>query len=103
MKVLLVCSAGMSTSLLAAAMTAAAEAAGTPLEVAAAGVSELPEALVGVSAVLVGPQVRHRFGQIEAACREAGVPAGVIDGRVYGLVDGPAALAQAVALAEGGA
>jgi len=98
-KVLLVCSAGMSTSLLAQAMQAAAAAQGRALEVVSASASELPEALEGVAAALVAPQVRHRFSHLVALCQEAGVGAALIEPQVYGRVDGPAALAQALALA----
>jgi len=99
MKVLLICSAGMSTSLLARAMEKAAAAAGIALEVATAGTAELPEALEGMQVALVGPQVRHRLGQIEAMAEAAGVPVALIPAQVYGTVDGPAALEQARALA----
>jgi cellobiose-specific phosphotransferase system component IIB len=83
-------------------MEEAARAQGLAVEVACAGVAELPEALSGTAVVLVGPQVRHRWPGVQDACAHAGVPAGLIEGRVYGLVDGRGALAQALTLAGAG-
>jgi len=100
MRILLVCSAGMSTSLLVAAMQKAAAERGLTAEILPLSASELPEQLPSASAVLVAPQMRHRFPQLSAAAQEAGVPIDLIPPQVYGLVNGPAALDLALQLAE---
>jgi PTS system cellobiose-specific IIB component len=100
MRILLVCSAGMSTSLLVAAMQKAAAERGLAADILPLSASELPEQLPSASAVLVAPQMRHRFPQLSAAAQEAGVPIDLIPPQVYGLVNGPAALDLALQLAE---
>lgn len=96
LRVLLVCSFGLSTSLLTQAMAEAASARSLPLVVESAGTDRLGPALkADWDVVLLGPQVRYA----EAGARRAGLPVGVIDGFVYATADGNAALAQAMALA----
>jgi len=97
MKILLVCSAGMSTSLLVEAMRRAASEQGIEAEIGSGSAEQLPDLLPSASAVLVAPQIRHRFPRIAQACAAAGVPVALLDQRAYGLVDGAAALAQALA------
>ena len=95
MKIILVCSAGMSTSLLVEAMERAAAEQGRQVEIASASTEQLPD-LLPADAVLVAPQIRHRFARIAQAAAAAGAPAVLLDQRAYGLVDGAAALAQAL-------
>jgi len=96
MKILLVCSAGMSTSLLVEAMERAAREQGIEAEIGSAGAEQLSDLLPATDAVLVAPQMRHRFRQLAEAAAAAGVPIALLDQRAYGLVDGAAALAQAL-------
>jgi PTS system cellobiose-specific IIB component len=95
MKIILVCSAGMSTSLLVEAMRRAAAEQGREADIGSASAEQLPD-LLPADVVLVAPQIRHRFAQISQAAAAAGVPAVLLDQRAYGLVDGAAALAQAL-------
>jgi len=96
MKILLVCSAGMSTSLLVEAMRkAAAEQQKTDVEIEAAGSESLGDLMPGVDVVLVGPQVRHRFDRFSEMAGRLGKPIAVIEPVVYGRVDGAGALKQA--------
>ena len=96
MKIILVCSAGMSTSLLVEAMRRAASEQGLEAEVRSASVEQLPDLLPSADAVLVAPQIRHRLAQIAQAAGAAGVSIALLDQRAYGLIDGAAALAQAM-------
>lgn len=96
LRVLLVCSFGLSTSLLTEAMVEAAAARSLPLVVDSAGTDRLSPALAADwDVILLGPQVRYA----EAGARRTGLPVGVIDGFVYATGDGEAALAQALGLA----
>lgn len=92
MKVLLVCAAGMSTSLLTANMMKNAEP-GDAVE--ALPVSELTHNLDRFDVVLLGPQIKFRLKEVEEIAKPKGIPVGVVDMRAYGMMDGKAAMAQA--------
>lgn len=79
MKLLLVCYAGMSTSMLAQRLSAEGERRGLEVEVQAVPLTELENNLDGVSAVLLGPQVRFAEKDARAA----------IDGRAPMMVVSP--------------
>ena len=81
-KILLVCSAGMSTSLLVNKMKDAAKECGE--EVAIAECSSL---INEVDIVLLGPQVRFQKPQVEKLTN-GNIPVEVIDMRQYGVMDG---------------
>ena len=93
--ILLVCSAGMSTSLLVTKMEGAAKDAGgfwLPF-------SDAPRVLEEVDCILLGPQVRFQKAAIEklAAGRKAGaIPVDVIDMRDYGTMNGKAVFEAAM-------
>lgn len=98
MNVLLACAAGMSTSLLVANMRKFADPGDT---IEAVAFTEVPEQLEKFDVVLLGPQIRFRLAEVQAEAGKQGKPAGVIDMRVYGTMDGAAALAQAKTLLAG--
>lgn len=111
LKVLVVCAAGMSTSLLVEAMKRAAAEQRVEAEISAVSASELSARLGTnpgggsktaevVLAVLVAPQMRHRFAQLSEMAGKAGAAAGLIEARVYGTMDGQAALRQALEAAR---
>ena len=88
--ILLVCSAGMSTSLLVTKMESAA---GVDCKIFALPFSDAPRVLEEVDCILLGPQVRFQKAAIEklAAGRKAGpVPVDIIDMRDYGTMNGKA-------------
>lgn len=80
-QILLVCNAGMSTSILAGKME---ELGGGEIKVTAVGVSEYSERWQGKDILLIGPQIRFQADEIRAAVE---IPVMVIDFRKYGLVD----------------
>ena len=91
--ILLVCSAGMSTSLLVTKMESAAKEAGVDCKIFALPFSDAPRVLEEVDCILLGPQVRFQKAAIEklAAGRKAGpVPVDIIDMRDYGTMNGKA-------------
>ncbi|MBS5983376.1 PTS sugar transporter subunit IIB [Clostridium butyricum] len=93
--ILLVCNAGMSTSLLVNKMKEEAVARGVEVNINALPVAEVKEAIDKVDIVLLGPQVRFQKAQVEeyAAGR---IPVEVIDIRAYGAMNGKAVLESAL-------
>ena len=89
-KIMLVCAAGMSTSLLVTKMEKAAAAMGDEVEIFALPISEGEKKLPEVDCVLLGPQVRFQQKQIEKIIADAGLnlPCAVIDMKDYGMMNG---------------
>ena len=89
-KIMLVCSAGMSTSLLVTKMEQAAEKVGDEVEIFALPMSDGINRLSTVDCVLLGPQARFNLGKIkeEAAKVNPGLPVDVIDMKDYGMMNG---------------
>jgi cellobiose PTS system EIIB component len=86
-KILLVCAAGMSTSLLVNKMKAAAKEKGIEINIEALPVSECSSVIDSVDIVLLGPQVRFQKPQVDALVKGR-VPVEVIDMRLYGTMNG---------------
>lgn len=64
--ILLVCSAGMSTSLLVSKMKEAAKEAEIEVNINALPISECDSVIDTVDIVLLGPQVRYQKSQVDA-------------------------------------
>ena len=97
--IMLVCAAGMSTSLLVTKMEVAAKEAGEEVEIFALPLTEGEKIIDTVECVLLGPQVRFQKAAIEklAAGRKAGaIPVDVIDMRDYGTMNGKAVFEAAM-------
>ena len=97
-QILLVCSAGMSTSLLVTKMEGAAKDAGYDAKIFALPFSDAPRVLEDVDVILLGPQVRFQKSATEklAAGRKKGpIPVEVIDMRDYGTMNGKAVFEMA--------
>ncbi len=93
--ILLVCAAGMSTSLLVNKMKAAANDRGLEIEINALPVSECSSVIDKVDIVLLGPQVRFQKPQVDALVNGR-IPVEVIDMRLYGTMNGKAILEQVI-------
>ena len=65
-RILLVCSAGMSTSLLVSKMQAAAKAQGIDCTINAVGEAELKKHENEIDVLLLGPQVRFLLSKMKA-------------------------------------
>ena len=91
-KIMLVCAAGMSTSLLVTKMEAAAKAAGDEIEIFALPISDGEKKLEEVDCVLLGPQVRFQKSSILKLIADKGLdlPVDVIDMKDYGMMNGKA-------------
>ena len=90
-KILLVCAAGMSTSLLVNKMNEAANEKGIEIEINALPISECPSVVDKVDIVLLGPQVRYQKPQVDTLVNGR-IPVEVIDMRLYGTMNGKAIL-----------
>lgn len=99
-KIMLVCAAGMSTSLLVTKMKAAAKDLGHEIEIFAMPISEGEKKLAECDCVLLGPQVRFQKAQIEKIIADKGLnlPCAVIDMKDYGMMNGKAVYATALKL-----
>ncbi len=98
-KIMLVCSAGMSTSLLVTKMQKAAESRGYSAEIFAVAESEAKDH-TDVHVALLGPQVRFLKGKLENIFKDYGTPIDIIDTISYGTMNGDKVLDQAISLME---
>lgn len=97
MKILLVCAAGMSTSLLMRKMN---ELADGSITVDAMPTARLEEVIDDYDVILVGPQVRYKFDSISRLAQTHGKAAGLINPIDYGRVNAEAVVRQAIELFE---
>ncbi|MBM7601270.1 PTS system cellobiose-specific IIB component [Virgibacillus halotolerans] len=100
MKIILVCSAGMSTSMLVNKMKKSAEERNITADIEAMAESELKNNLDNLDVVLIGPQVRYLEKKIKAQLDPKGIKVEVMDQRAYGMIQGDKVLDQAIALTE---
>ncbi|HWI60284.1 MAG TPA: PTS sugar transporter subunit IIB [Symbiobacteriaceae bacterium] len=97
-RILLCCSAGMSTSLLVEKMKKAAQERQLDVEIEAIPVVEFDSKIDQADVVLIGPQVKYRWAQFKQVADAHQKPIEVIDMMAYGMVNGPKVLDQALAL-----
>lgn len=98
MKIMLACSAGMSTSLLVTKMENAAKENGIEARIWA-----IPEAQIGTEiekcdVLLLGPQVRFMLNKAAEIAKPHNVPVEVINMMHYGTCNGEAVLNRAIEL-----
>lgn len=99
MNILLVCSAGMSTSFVVKRMRAAAKEMKENHTIWALSIDEASEDFDKADVILIGPQIRYALDEIKA---QSNKPTEVIDRTNYGLGKGKEVLEQAKNLYEGG-
>lgn len=92
---MLICAAGMSTSLLVKRMQEAAVKEGIEADIFACPELEMLSQLDGVDIVLLAPQVRFLKKKLMQRVPE-NVPVDVIDMRLYGLIKGEEILKNAL-------
>ena len=97
--ILLVCAAGMSTSMLVSRMKDSAALKNIEINISALSVTEAKEKISQqqIDVVLLGPQVRFQKEEIEAVA-QGKIPVEVIDMVSYGRMDGQAVLMRALEL-----
>ena len=98
--IMLVCAAGMSTSLLVSKMQKAAEERGLEADIFADSANEADNSLENkdVDVLLLGPQVRFMRSQFEKKVEGKGIPVEVINMQDYGMVNGEKVLDAALEL-----
>ena len=95
MKVLFVCSLGMSSAVAIKALEKEAVSKGIEIEVKAVSTQQFEEAVKGgYDIAMVAPQIRHRFDTLSAHAKEAGVPCVMIAPQGYSPLGGPKLLKQ---------
>lgn len=99
-QIMLVCAAGMSTSLMVSKMEKAAQDQGLDAHIFAVPVPEAKEYLQNnaVDVLLLGPQVRYLKNEFSADLSARGIPVEVIPMTDYGMMKGDKVLALAVSL-----
>ena len=100
--IMLVCNAGMSTSLLVTKMQKAAEDQGIETEIFAVSSAEAEEKMESkpIDIVMLGPQVRFLEKDYRSRLEPKGVPVVAINMTDYGLMKGDRVLAQAIKLID---
>lgn len=100
--ILLTCNLGASTGVMVAKMLDIAKASqkleGIDIKIEAHPVNDLEEIVEDFDVVLVGPQMKHRFKELEKICKAHNKPIEVIDTRDYGAVNGANILKSAIIL-----
>lgn len=96
--IMLVCSAGMSTSLLVSKTQKAAEADGVEATIFATAASDADNALETKhpDVLMLGPQVRYLLGQFQK--KATNIPVEVINMQDYGMMNGEKVLKRALEL-----
>lgn len=100
-RVIIVCSWGMSTSLLVDSLLAAAEAAQFELQVEALSAGEYAARVDECEVVLIAPQIRHLRRSIEKLATSLGKPVAMIEPFHYATMNGQAVLEQVMLLVSG--
>lgn len=100
--VMLVCSAGMSTSLLVNMIRSIVEQRELGLKIIAASEAEAKSYPGQIDVLLLGPQVKYLFQKMEMLMAAAGTKVGVIDSISYGTLNGEAVLNQILDLLQRG-
>lgn len=97
-KIMLTCSAGMSTSLLVSKMKEHAKSINVDVEIWAVGKDKAKEEMAQADVVLIGPQMRFVKGELQAEAVKYGIQVEVIDMMAYGMADGKKVYEQALKL-----
>jgi len=87
-KILLLCSAGMSTSIVVKKMKEAAAAKGIEAQIEAHGLEQFHDKLGEYDIFLLGPQVRFKQGEFQKAADEVNKKVEVINPMDYGMMKG---------------
>ena len=92
--ILLVCTAGMSTSMLVNKMKKAAEESGIEANIEAKSLAEAKKQIAEADIVLLGPQIRYELKNVQKIAGDTPVEA--IDMMDYGMMNGKKVLEHAL-------
>lgn len=98
-KILLVCNAGMSTSLLVTNMEKYAKKENIEITIMAVPLTQVDSVVNDWDIVMLGPQVRHCLNQIKKIVNGR-IPVEIIDMRDYGMMNGEKVLKKALELLD---
>lgn len=98
-KIILCCSAGMSTSLLVTKMQAAAKEQGIECAIQAMSEADVKNHENEMDVLLLGPQVRFLLTKMKSKYEPMGIPVDVIPTVDYGTMNGAKVLAFALKMA----
>lgn len=96
--IMLVCTAGMSTSLLVNKIKNVVEKRGLDVKVLAVSQAELMEYQGDLDVLLLGPQVKYLLKKMKEMLEIKGTMVSIIDSIDYGTLNGEAVLDQALEL-----
>lgn len=99
-KIMLCCSAGMSTSLLVRKMAEVATERGLEVEINAFGIAEFDEQFPRYQVVLLGPQVKYMLKTLSEKAATQGIPVQPVEMMDYGMQRGDKVLDYALSLIE---
>lgn len=97
--ILLVCAAGMSTSMLVERMKKAAAAKGIAVKIEAHAAPDFDAVYRSWDVILLGPQVRFQKANWGPKAEEAGIPLDIINTVDYGMMNGEKVLDHALKMA----
>ena len=98
LRLIIVCSWGMSTSLLVESMQSAAAQMHITLTIEALSAGEFAARVEECDVVLIAPQIRHLRKSIEKLAQSVGKPVALIEPFHYATMNGNAVLEQALQL-----
>ncbi len=98
--IILVCAAGMSTSLLVNKMKKAAEEQGKDVHIQAMPADTFESYTEHTDVLLLGPQIRNFYEDMKAKFEPKGIKVAVIDMRDYGMMNGAKVLDDAYRMME---
>lgn len=98
MKIVLVCFAGMSTSMLVNRMNKAALEKNIKAEIIAVPACDIYNNIDDADVILLGPQARYLFNEIKNNISDKNTPIDIIDPQTYGMMNGKAVLEMALKL-----
>lgn len=97
-KIVLLCSAGLSTSMLVEKMKVAAKELDYDCSIAAYPIADAASEGATADVVFLGPQVRFQLNAVKA---QVSCPVEAVDMTAYGMMDGKKVVSRAIELIEG--
>ncbi len=99
-KILLLCAAGMSTSMVVKKMRESAQAKDLDIHIEAHAVETISQYLSEYDLFLLGPQIRFKRDELQKIAEPVGKKVEVIDMLDYGMMKGDKILEDALALMD---
>lgn len=92
--ILLVCNAGMSTSMLVKKMQDAAKIENIDVNIEAKSLTEAKKSIDSADMILVGPQIRYELNNLKKVAQD--IPVEAINMQDYGMMNGKKVLKEAL-------